>query len=194
MGITWINAVKTLTFLNFQNCQLVFPLPLVQWSSISIFCNFFLTLVTSSSVHTTLYFSLTVLFSWAKKYLHVSSSMFLGMFTVRTKCVLEDLACTKRLFKPSGEATINVSNVHPGVKCGKFSWRTNKFIFLEVWPSTSFFRRDTKINSRYYWKCLLSWNVLFTTKVCLFPYIERERWKLFRMFLMRGVLLRFDHS
>ena len=35
-------------------------------------------------------------------------------------------------------------------------WRTNKFIFFEIWPSDLHFRRDAKINSSCYWRLVLS--------------------------------------
>ena len=38
-------------------------------------------------------------------------------------------------------------------------WRSNKFLFLVVWPRGLHFWREPKISSRCYWRCLLSWQV-----------------------------------
>ena len=40
-------------------------------------------------------------------------------------------------------------------------WRANKFLFLVVWSGDLCFWRESKVNSRCYWRCLLSWQVLF---------------------------------
>ena len=39
-------------------------------------------------------------------------------------------------------------------------WRSKKFLFLVAWPRGSHFWREPKIISRYYRRCLLSWQVL----------------------------------
>ena len=35
-------------------------------------------------------------------------------------------------------------------------WKTDKFVFIEVWSRDSFFWRDKKVNSSCYWRCVLS--------------------------------------
>ena len=66
-------------------------------------------------------------------------------------------------------------------------------VFLKCDSGLHFLKRH-KNQYNFFWKILLSWKVLFKTTVCLFPYNERERWKLFRKFVKRRVLLRFEHS
>ena len=40
-------------------------------------------------------------------------------------------------------------------------WRSNKFLFPVAWSGGLHFWREPKISSRCYWRCLLSWQVLF---------------------------------
>ena len=40
-------------------------------------------------------------------------------------------------------------------------WRSNKILFLVAWSGGLHFWREPKISSRCYWRCLLSWQVLF---------------------------------
>ena len=40
-------------------------------------------------------------------------------------------------------------------------WRSNKFLFLVVWPRSLHFWREPKISSRCYWRCILFQQVLF---------------------------------
>ena len=40
-------------------------------------------------------------------------------------------------------------------------WSSNKFLVLVTWSRVLHFWREPKINSRYYWRCQLSWQVLF---------------------------------
>ena len=41
------------------------------------------------------------------------------------------------------------------------SWRSNKIFSFVVWPKRLLFWRESKINRRQHWRCLLSWQVLF---------------------------------
>ena len=38
---------------------------------------------------------------------------------------------------------------------------SNRFLFFVVWPRGLHFWRDSKINSRCYWRCLLFWQAFF---------------------------------
>ena len=44
-------------------------------------------------------------------------------------------------------------------------WRSNQFPFLVVWPTGLHFWRESEINSRCYWRCVLSWQVLFQQRI-----------------------------
>ena len=39
-------------------------------------------------------------------------------------------------------------------------WRSNEFLFLFIWSRGLYFWEEPKINSRCFWRCVLSWQVL----------------------------------
>ena len=77
-----------------------------------------------------------------------------------TKCSGE-LCPHKRLFNLSAKAIINVRKARLSAWCEIFFWRSNKFLFLVVWSRGLHFWSESQINSRWYWRYLLSWQVLF---------------------------------
>ena len=70
-------------------------------------------------------------------------------------------ACTKRHFNLSAEPIINVRKARLCARCAIFFWRANKVLFLVVWSGGLDFWRESKVNSRCYRRCLLSWQVFF---------------------------------
>ena len=62
----------------------------------------------------------------------------------------------------------------------------NKSSFILKCDQGVYLWRDAKINSKCYWRCVLSRNVLLKTKVCRCLYMESEWWKLLRMFSMQS--------
>ena len=85
----------------------------------------------------------------------------LGTCIVQIQSVQVDFACTKRLFDLLAEGIINVRNMvcMPGALYS--FWRSNNILFLVAWSRGLHFWREPKIRSRCYWKCPLSWQVLF---------------------------------
>ena len=85
----------------------------------------------------------------------------LGTCIVQIQSVQVDFACTKRLFNLSAEAIINARNARLCVRCALL------FLKIKQIPSSCrlakglHFWREPKISSRCYWRCLLSWQVLF---------------------------------
>ena len=47
----------------------------------------------------------------------------------------------------------------PDAQC--FFRRSKKFLFLVVWPSGLLFWRESKIKTRFYWRCVFSWQIMF---------------------------------
>ena len=72
-----------------------------------------------------------------------------------------NFACTKRLFNRSAEAVINARNARLSVKCAIFLLRNKKLLFLVACSRSLQFWRESKVSSICYWRCLLSWQVLF---------------------------------
>ena len=89
---------------------------------------------------------------------------------VQIQSVQVDFACTKRLFSLSAEAIINARNARLYVRCAIFLLKTKKLLFLVAWPRGLHFWREPKISSRSYWRCLLSWQVLFQQREMRFPW------------------------
>ena len=85
----------------------------------------------------------------------------LGTCIVLIRNVRVKLVCTKTLFNLSAEAIINVRNASLCARCAIFLLKNKQIPFLVVWPKGLHFGREFKINSRWYWRCLLSWQVLF---------------------------------
>ena len=80
---------------------------------------------------------------------------------VQKQSVWVKFACTKRLFNLSAEAIINVRNARLIARCAIFVLNSKQIPFFVVWSGALHFRREFKVNSRCYWRCLLSWQVLF---------------------------------
>ena len=72
MDKTLSNGAKTVKFLSSRNFLLVFVLSLVQWSTISNFCNFCFSFVISFLVHKSLDLSITVSFSCTTRSLFIA--------------------------------------------------------------------------------------------------------------------------
>ena len=85
----------------------------------------------------------------------------LGTCFVQIQSVGVKLACTKRLLNLSAEAVINVHNARLCARCAKFFLKIKQIHFFVVWSGAPGLWRESKINSRCYWKCLLSCKVLF---------------------------------
>ena len=85
----------------------------------------------------------------------------LGTCIVQTQSVPAKFTCTKRVFNLSAEAIISIRNTRLCVRCSFF------ILNMKQKPSHCHlakglhFWRESKINSRCYWRCLLSWQVLF---------------------------------
>ena len=90
-----------------------------------------------------------------------------GTCIVQIQSVRVNFACTKIFFNLSAEVIINVRNARLCARFAIFFWRTNRFLFLVVWSRDLHFWRESKINSRCSWRCVLSWQVL---------YQHREKW------------------
>ena len=85
----------------------------------------------------------------------------LGTCIFRIPSVRINFVCTKRLFNLSAEAIINVHNAGLCARCAIFFLKIKKILFCIVWPRCLHFGRESKINSRNYWRCLLYWQILF---------------------------------
>ena len=83
-----------------------------------------------------------------------------GVYCPNTKC-LGKLFLHKGLFILLAEAIINVRTVGLCARCATFFWRSNKLLFLVAGSKGLHFWREPKINSRCYWRYLMSWRVLF---------------------------------
>ena len=89
------------------------------------------------------------------------------------KSVRVNFACTKRLLNLSAEANINARNARLCVRCAIFFLKIKQIPFFVPWSRDLYFWRDSKINSRCYWRCVLSWQVLFQQREM------RIDWRLF---------------
>ena len=85
----------------------------------------------------------------------------LGTCIVQIQSVQVDFACTRRLFNLSAKR-LSMPAMWVCVPGAQYSfWRSKKFLFLVAWSRSLHFWREPKISSRSYWRCLLSWQVLF---------------------------------
>ena len=100
----------------------------------------------------------------------------------------------KFFFNLSAEKTVNVLNALPRVRRQIFFLKNKQIRFSWSMTIGFLFSKSYKKNSRYYWRCLCSWKVLFKTEVCLCPDMEREEWKRLRMSAMQSVLPHFEDS
>ena len=85
----------------------------------------------------------------------------MGTCIVQTKSVWVNFTCTKRFFSLSAEAIINARNARLCVRCTIFLLKIKQIPFFVAWSTGLHFWRDSKINSRCFWRCVLSWQVLF---------------------------------
>ena len=88
----------------------------------------------------------------------------LGTYSVQTKWVLGNSASTKRFFSLPVEATINVFDAHPNFRTVMSLLKNKRNYFLDLWPKHLLFRGDKKIRSRWFWRGLLFWQILFQPK------------------------------
>ena len=84
----------------------------------------------------------------------------LGTCIVQIQSVWVNFACTKRLFNLLTEAIINVRNARLCARCAIIFLKIKKILFLVAWSRGLHFWRESKINSRCYWRCVLSWQNL----------------------------------
>ena len=80
---------------------------------------------------------------------------------VQIQSVWVKFACTKRLFNPSAEAIINVRNSRLCVRCATFFLKSKEIPFSCRLVRGFTVLNESKVNSRCFWRCLLSWQVLF---------------------------------
>ena len=85
----------------------------------------------------------------------------LGTCNVQIQSVWVNFACTQRLFNLLVESIINFRNVGLSVKCAIFILKNKKLLFLVACSRSLQFWRESKVSSICYWRCLLSWQVLF---------------------------------
>ena len=65
-------------------------------------------------------------------------------------------------FSVSRQKRLSISAMHVCVTGAQFSfWTSNKFLFRDVWLGGLQIWRESRINSRYFWGCVLSWLKLF---------------------------------
>ena len=94
------------------------------------------------------------------------------VFCPNTNCSGK-LCLHKRFFSISRQKRLWLSAMRVCVPGAQFSFpRSIKFLFLVVWLSDLHFWWESTINSRFYWRCLLSWQVLFQ---------QRKRWISWRL-------------
>ena len=94
---------------------------------------------------------------------------FLGTCFVQIQCVCLYFACTERSFNPLKEVTISVPNESPCARCVMFPLMNKKLPFSWSLLDCFMFLKWFKNRITMFWKWFLSWKVLLTTKVCLFP-------------------------
>ena len=85
----------------------------------------------------------------------------LGTCIVQIQNVRLNFACKKRRFNLPAEAIINARNARLSQVSNICFEGTNKLLFLVACSRNLHFWRDSKISSRCYWRCVLSWQVLF---------------------------------
>ena len=70
--------------------------------------------------------------------------------------------CLHKILFTLLEERLSMSAMRVCVPGAQYSfWRSHKFLFLVGWSRGLHFWREPKISSRCYWRCLLSWQVLF---------------------------------
>ena len=82
--------------------------------------------------------------------------ILIGDVYCQIQIVWVNFAGTKRLFNLSAEAIINIRNAHLCASAEISFWISNKFLFVGAWSRGLHFWRESKINSRCHWRCVLS--------------------------------------
>ena len=85
----------------------------------------------------------------------------LGTCFVQKQSVWVNFACTKRLFNLLAETIIKVPNVGLCARCAIFLLKIKQIPSSGRLVKSLHFWREPKVSSRCYWRCLLSWQVLF---------------------------------
>ena len=95
---------------------------------------------------------------------NITSNPLGDVFCPNTKCSGK-LCLHKKILNLSAEAIINVRNARLYVLGAQYSfWKSNKFLFLDVWRRDLQFRRGAKMISICYWRCV--WSKMPKRKVC----------------------------
>ena len=81
------------------------------------------------------------------------------VYCPNTKCLV-NFACTKRLFNLLAETIINVRNVGFCARCAIFLLKVKQIVFFVAWSRGLNIWREPRIRSKFYWRCLSSWQVL----------------------------------
>ena len=82
------------------------------------------------------------------------------VYCPNTKC-LGKLCLHKETFQSLGRSAYQYPQCESVCQVRNFFWWSNKFLSLLAWSRGLNCWRDSKINSRCYWRCVLSWQVLF---------------------------------
>ena len=99
-----------------------------------------------------------------------STNILIGACIVQIQSVQVDFACTK-YFSITWQKRLSMSAMWvcvPGAQY--YFWRSKMFLFLVAWSRGLHFWREPKISSRCYWRCLLSWKVLFQQREMRIPW------------------------
>ena len=88
----------------------------------------------------------------------------LGTCIFQIRSVRVNFACTKRLFNLSAEAIINVRNARLCASSSILLLKINQTPFSCRLANGFTFWIESEINSKCFWKCVLSWQVLFQQK------------------------------
>ena len=111
----------------------------------------------------------------------------LGKCIVRIKSLRVKIA--QKDFSISRQKRISMPAMRVCVPGAHYTlWRSNKFLWLVVRPRGLQFWTESKINSRCYWRCLLSWQVLFqqretriSWRICSNSEIRLWLWKVLNL-------------
>ena len=90
----------------------------------------------------------------------------LGTGIVQIQNVRVNFTCTKRFFNLLAEAIINARNARLCVRCAIFRLKIKQSPFSCRLVKGLQFWGVSKIHSRWYWRCVLSWQLLFQQEKC----------------------------
>ena len=116
----------------------------------------------------------------------------MGTSVSQIQCFRVCFACRRRFFNLLKKVLIKVLNASRSVTSAIFPLKKKNWLFFDVSAGCLNYWRDPKINPRWYWRCLLYWQVMFKSKVCSCAYMEREWWRLLRMSATQNVLPCFE--